>query len=283
MIESEASDLAFEEEAIGRMDRGDLTTIDNEDAAFAILLLFLAAEAFLAGEQGITSPGGAAEKPRGIVGGGHGGEALVVNNREDILRFVDHKQRPSGEADDLGGGMGGAENSASLANAVDMSGAPLEFLLKEQIVRETGLEPLHGDPGLRLEGGGGGNDGDVFMGEQSHEVLIEGGQGFVLASLAGKLPDEGIAVLSEDGANYSLGGFQLVGAQVEAAHVGGEVVEAGEEGFAAGGKFSHISPEQNDDTRSSRRKCACVFGECRGTISDVLVPQEAHFRLSASA
>jgi hypothetical protein len=73
------------------------------------------------------------------------------------------------------------------------------------------------------------------MGEDGHEVLVHGGEGFVLAALAGELPDEGLAGVLEDGVEDGIGGFELVGAEVDAPEVGGEGAEGGDDGVDLGG------------------------------------------------
>ena len=75
--------------------------------------------------------------------------------------------------------------------------------------------------------------------EDGHDVLIEGGEGFILAALTGEFPDEGFAVVVEDGLDDGFGGFDLVGTQDDMAEGGGEVADMVEDGSDLGSGFGH--------------------------------------------
>ena len=122
MVGSEAGDLALKEFSVGWMHFGNLLAVDDEDAALAIVFFLEAAEAFFAGEEGVTRPGGAAEQAGGIVGGGHGGEAFVVDGGGDVLGFVHDEQGPGGGADDVGMRLSGEEEGAGAMDAEDVTG-----------------------------------------------------------------------------------------------------------------------------------------------------------------
>src|SRR5512143_2922263 len=132
MIGAEAGDLAFQEFAVGLMDPGDLVTIDDEDAALAVLGFLDAQEALFAGEEGLVSPGGTDEEASGIVGRGHGGKALVVDGGEDVLRLVEDEQRPGRSTDDVGVGLGREEHGAGLADAEAVTGEALPLALEDE-------------------------------------------------------------------------------------------------------------------------------------------------------
>ncbi len=134
MVRSETSDLAFQEFAIWWMNFGDLRAIHDEDAALAILFFFHEAEAFFAGEEGVTRPGGAAEESSGIVGGGHGREAFVVHGGRDVLSFIHDKQWPSGRADDIGMRLSGEELRARAMDAEDVTSLTLSRTLKGKML-----------------------------------------------------------------------------------------------------------------------------------------------------
>ena len=230
MVGAEASLLALEEFSVGGMHFGNLLTVDDEDAALAIVFILEAAEAFFAGEEGVTRPGGAAEQAGGIVGSSHGGEALVVDGGGDVLGFVHDEQGPGGGTDNVGMRLGGEEEGARPMDAEDVSGLTFPGTLKGKMAGEAIGETVDGEAGLREEGGAGGDDGCVAMGEDGHDVLVEGGEGFVLATLAGELPDEGLAVIVEDGLDDGFGGFDLIGAEDDMTEGGGEVADVVEDG-----------------------------------------------------
>ena len=118
------------------------------------------------------------------------------------------------------------------AESVGRLAAPLRP--QGDVPREAMLEALHGKLGLRLEGGRGHNDGGIAMAENGHEVLVEGGEGLVLAALPREFPDEGMAEAREDGVDDGVGGLDLIGPQLNEAEVGGEGVKLGDNGFGLG-------------------------------------------------
>ena len=133
MIGAEAGDLAFEELAVGRVGLGDLGAIDDEDAALAIFIFLQTEKALHAGEEGVLRPGGADEEAGGVVGGGHGSEALVVDRGKDVLSLVEDEEGPGGGADDVGVRLGREEDGVRIAEAEDGARAALPFALQGEV------------------------------------------------------------------------------------------------------------------------------------------------------
>ena len=222
MMTTETGDLLSHEETVGRDFTSDVIGSDGKHALDAILKLSDLSQAALTTEEGIGSPGGAPEDAGGVGAGGHGGDVFVVTVNEDILGFIDFEQEVGGGADDVGAGLAGEEEEASLAEAIDVAVLTRPPTTGELVGIEDTLEAAHSIDGLRFPGGG---NFDHFSREgrqAGEEVGFDLGLKLVFAGLARKDDDETEASGIEDAIHHGAGDRDLVGTEREAAEVGGE-------------------------------------------------------------
>jgi len=204
--------------------------IDHKDTLAVVELFGILGMANFLREQGGTGPDGARQQAGGVGGGGHGQEFALIEGGEDVLGFVDDEQQGSGGTNDIGLGVSGEEGNAGLVEQAHEISTFAPGFGGEGILCENLIEAQDGIGGLGLVGRVDGNDaeGEVRIGIEAvcHELDKE----FVLAGLAGKDDDEGIAVVVEDGIEQAVDGCDLVGTQRQTGGMPDESGQTGEEG-----------------------------------------------------
>ncbi len=177
--------------AIGRNQAANIVGSEEEDALDTVRLLGLKGHAALTLEEGVGGPGGAPEDAGGVGGGGHGVEVLVELGGIDLLGLVDGEEQVGGGTDDPGIGIAGEELEAGFAQLVHVALGGLPAAARADTGIEGAADALHVVGGLRLEGGGDGDDApaEVSIAEEKpgKDVSLE----LVLAGLAGEDDDKG--------------------------------------------------------------------------------------------
>jgi hypothetical protein len=97
----------------------------------------------------------------------------------------------------------------------------------EGVAIQAALEAKHGVEGLRLVGGGYGDDLDILRGEEAQEPGFDVRLSLVLAGLAGEDDDKGETEAVHYTINDGIGDLLLVGAERDTDGVPGEIVKAG--------------------------------------------------------
>ena len=241
MVAAVDGEDALHVQFVGRNNGADIIGGVIKEAPDAIGLLGLQGEAALALEQGIGSPGGAPKDAGGVGTGGHGLEILIELGNTDGLGFVNREQQAGGSAEDIGTRLGGEELELGLAKLEGIAFGGFPEAARAEAGIEGGADAIHAELGLRLEGGGDGDDAPAGGGKAIQQPGEEVGLGFVLAGLAGQDDDKGEAEIVENGILDGKGNLRLVGAQADAAGAGpgnGGAADGGaEEGGESHGEF----------------------------------------------
>jgi len=152
----------------------------------------------------------------------------LVEGGEDVLGFIDDEQQGSGGTDDVGLGVTGEEGNAGLVEQAHEISTFAPGFCCEGILCEDLIEAQDGIGGLGFVGGVDGNDAEGEVGIGIKAVSHKLDEEFVLAGLAGKDDDEGVAVMVEDGIEEAVDGGDLVGTQGKTGGVPDESRQAGE-------------------------------------------------------
>jgi len=230
VLTTPAGDDGVDMGAVIGKDAADMIGIDHKDTLAVVELFGILGMANFLREQGGTGPDGARQQAGGIGGSSHGQEFALVEGGEDVLGFVDdEKQRGSG-TDDVGFGITGEEGNTGLVEQAHEITAFAPGFGGEGIAGEDLIEAQDGIGGLRLVGGVDGNDAEGEIGIGIETVCHELNEEFVLAGLAGKDDDKGVAMVVEDGIEEAVDGGDLVGTQGEIGGVPDKSGQTGEEG-----------------------------------------------------
>ena len=146
----------------------------------------------------------------------HGVETALIKGGVDVLGFVDDEQEGGGGADDVGFGVTGEEGNTGLIDYADELAFFAPEVGGEGVAGEDLIEADDGVDGLGFVGGVDGDHAEGKFGIGVEQVGHELDDELVLAGLAGKDDDDGVAVAVKDGFGQAGKGGDLVGPELEA-------------------------------------------------------------------
>jgi hypothetical protein len=162
-----AANLARDKLAIKGMNEGHIIGGESPETAEPVLFLVGFGAALLATEEGGGRSGGAPEDAGGIGAGDHRGKLAVIGGRADILSFVHREEGGGRGADGVGDGTPTEEMDAGPVKPNGKASLGVPATASEGVAIQTALKAKHGIEGLRIVGGGNGDNLDILPGKEA--------------------------------------------------------------------------------------------------------------------
>jgi len=144
MVAPHARNLLIHKHSVSRDFLPYFFSVNLKNPPDAIARFCLPGSPQFARQKSLSAPGSPPEDARGIGGGCHGGDLLIIFGNLNILCLIQRKQRGSGGADDIGARGSRQKGEMRFVEAIVVAGAFVPATARQKIRLQGGFQAAHG-------------------------------------------------------------------------------------------------------------------------------------------